>query len=112
MRTFSNIFRCLPVLALMALFVAACDDSPTAPIGDGFEFGDSGGSGAAPVASVLISRNEIDVTAALEKVAAADVHLIHTKAFDLPEQEQKIVITTKGIVALGEVIAKSYLRAR
>jgi hypothetical protein len=56
--------------------------------------------------------NGIDVTADLEKVAAADENLIHTKAFDLPEQEKKIVITTAGIVALGEVIADSYLKQR
>ena len=56
MRTFSNFSRRLPVLALMTLFLAACDDSPTGPIGNGLEFGDSGGSGAAPVASVLMSR--------------------------------------------------------
>lgn len=53
--------------------------------------------------------NNIDVTAELEKVAAADKNLIHIKAFDLPEQEKKLVITTEGIVELGEVIAKGYL---
>ncbi|NRA95088.1 MAG: hypothetical protein HRU14_02660 [Planctomycetes bacterium] len=56
--------------------------------------------------------NSIDVTSALEKVADADDDLIHTKAFDLPKQEKKIVITTSGIVALGEVIAESYLKHR
>ena len=53
--------------------------------------------------------NNIDVTAELEKVVAADDHLIHIKAFDLPEQEKKLVITTEGIVELGEVIARGYL---
>jgi hypothetical protein len=53
--------------------------------------------------------NNIDVTAELEKVVAADDHLIHVKAFDLPEQEKKLVITTEGIVELGEVIARGYL---
>ncbi len=53
--------------------------------------------------------NKIAVTAELEALAVADENLIHTKVFDLPEQEQKIVITTKGIVALGEAIAASYL---
>ena len=56
--------------------------------------------------------NGIDVTAALAEVAAADEHLIHTKAFDLPKQEKKLVITTAGIVALGEVIAESFLEER
>ena len=54
--------------------------------------------------------NEIDVTAAVEAVAAADPHLVHIKAFDLPEQEKKLVITTEGIVELGEVLARDYLR--
>ncbi len=53
--------------------------------------------------------NSIDVTAALERVAAADSGLIHIKAFDLPKQEKKLVIDTSGIVQLGELIAKRYL---
>ena len=53
--------------------------------------------------------NNIDVTAELGKVVAADSNLVHIKAFDLPAQEKKIVITTEGIVELGEVIAKGYL---
>ena len=56
--------------------------------------------------------NDIDVTRELEKLAAADENLIHTKAFDLPKQEKKIVITTEGIVVLGKVIARSYLENR
>lgn len=54
--------------------------------------------------------NAIDVTTDLEKLAAADANLIHIKAFDLPGQDQKLVITTPGIVALGELLATSYLR--
>ena len=42
----------------------------------------------------------------------ADENLIHSKAFDLPKQEKKIVITTEGIVVLGEVIAASYIKSR
>lgn len=53
--------------------------------------------------------NRIDVTAAMEKVAAADSGLIHIKAFDLPKQEKKLVIDTSGIVQLGELIARRYL---
>ena len=53
--------------------------------------------------------NRIDITAELEKVAAEDSGLIHIKAFDLPEQEKKLVIDTRGIVQLGELIAGRYL---
>lgn len=53
--------------------------------------------------------NSIDVTAELEKVASADADLIHIKVFELPKQEQKLVITTAGIVELGEVLAHRYL---
>jgi hypothetical protein len=53
--------------------------------------------------------NEIDVTAMIAEVAAADPHLIHVKAFDLPPQEKKLVLDTKGVVALGEELAKRWL---
>lgn len=53
--------------------------------------------------------NGIDVTAEIEKAVAADAHLIHIKAFDLPAQERKLVIDTRGIVWLGEQLAKKYL---
>ena len=43
-------------------------------------------------------------------VAAADPHCIHLKTFNLPPQEKMLVITTEGIVQLGEVIAKGYLK--
>ena len=55
------------------------------------------------------SVNSIDVTADLEKIAAADPALIHIKAFNLPQQEEKLVITAAGIVQLGELLARSYL---
>ncbi len=58
------------------------------------------------------SVNGIDVTKDLEKLAAADPNLIYIKAFNLPGQEQKLVITTPGIVALGELLAGSYLKQR
>ena len=58
------------------------------------------------------SVNQIDVVAALEKAAAADPHLIHIKAFDLPAQKQKLVITAEGIVELGELLARHYLTQR
>jgi hypothetical protein len=58
------------------------------------------------------SVNAIDVTGALAKLAAADPNLIHIQVFDLPGAEQKLVITTAGIAALGEVLADSYLKLR
>ena len=58
------------------------------------------------------SVNGIDVTAELEKLAAADPNLIHVKAFGLPGRELKLVIGTPGIVALGELLADSYLKRR
>lgn len=53
--------------------------------------------------------NNIDVVAAFEALAAADPHLIHLKAFDLPQQEKMLVIDTAGIVALGRLMARGYL---
>ena len=55
------------------------------------------------------SVNNIDVVANVAMAAAADPTLIHLKAFNLPSQEKKLVISTAGIVELGEFIAKSYL---
>jgi hypothetical protein len=56
--------------------------------------------------------NAIDVTANLAALAAADPAFIHLKAFDLPQQEEKLVITMAGIVQLGELLAQSYLAHR
>jgi len=56
--------------------------------------------------------NAIDVTANLAAIAAADPAFIHLKAFNLPPQEEKLVITTAGIVRLGELLAQSYLEHR
>ena len=53
--------------------------------------------------------NAIDVTANLAAIAAADPALIHVVAFDLPPQEEKLVISTAGIVRLGELLAESYI---
>ena len=53
--------------------------------------------------------NEIDVTSKIEAVAAADPHLFHIKAFDLPPQEKKLVLDTRGVVALGEKLAERCL---
>jgi hypothetical protein len=51
----------------------------------------------------------IDVTANIAAIAAADPAFIHIKAFDLPPQQEKLVITTEGIVQLGELLAQRYL---
>jgi hypothetical protein len=56
--------------------------------------------------------NAIDVTANLAAIAAADPAFIHLKAFNLPTQEEKLVITTAGIVQLGELLAQSHLEHR
>jgi hypothetical protein len=55
--------------------------------------------------------NSIDVVSDVETIAAADPHLIHIKAFNLPPQEKKLVIDTGGIIELGNLIAKQYLSA-
>ena len=56
--------------------------------------------------------NKIDVVAQFDKVAAEDKNVIHIKAFGLPKQEKKLVITTEGIVELGTLIAKQYLKGK
>jgi hypothetical protein len=56
--------------------------------------------------------NSLDVVADFTTAAAADPSLIHIKAFDLPPQEKKLVITTEGIVKLGELIARRYLDSK
>ncbi|MBI3869839.1 MAG: hypothetical protein HY299_15055 [Verrucomicrobia bacterium] len=56
--------------------------------------------------------NKIDVTANFAALAAADAAFIHLKAFTLPPQEEKLVITTAGIVELGEVLVRGYLEHR
>lgn len=53
--------------------------------------------------------NKLDVVADFTKVAAADANFIHLKTFNLPPQEKMLVITTEGIVRLGEAIANGYL---
>jgi hypothetical protein len=54
----------------------------------------------------------IDVTANLAALAAADPAFIHLKVFDLPPQGEKLVITTEGIVRLGELLGKGYLEPK
>ena len=54
--------------------------------------------------------NAVDITADIVKLATADANFIHIKAFDLPGREQELLITSKGIVMLGKILADSYLR--
>ena len=54
--------------------------------------------------------NKLDVVSDMARVAATDPDFIHLKAFNLPKQERMLVITTEGIVQLGEVIAEGYMR--
>lgn len=56
--------------------------------------------------------NGIDVTADLAAIAGADSSFIHLKAFNLPPQPENLVITTTGIVQLGELLAQSYIEHR
>ena len=56
--------------------------------------------------------NKIDVVTAISEIATADENLIHLKELAIPKQEKKLVITTAGIVKLGELIAEGYLGNR
>ena len=56
--------------------------------------------------------NKLDVVGDVAAVAALDPKLVHLKAFNLPPQEKMLVITTDGIVQLGEFLAQSYLGSR
>jgi len=56
--------------------------------------------------------NAIDITANLAAIATADSAFHHLKAFDLSPHQEKLVITTEGIVKLGELLARSYLEHR
>ena len=54
------------------------------------------------------SVNQLDVTGELAELARGDTGVYHIKAFDLPQQREKLVITTEGIVRLGEVLAQGF----
>ena len=55
------------------------------------------------------SVNRINVVSEIEKMVKADNHLFHIKAFDLVPQAKKLVISTEGIVQLGEILGDFYL---
>ncbi len=54
-------------------------------------------------------NNTLDVTKDLAEIGTSDSACIHLKIFDLPPQREKLVITTEGIVRLGEKMAQGYL---
>lgn len=54
------------------------------------------------------SVNDIDVTANLISILKQDKHAVHIQAFDMPPQEKKLVIDTRGVVWLGRKIASRY----
>ena len=54
----------------------------------------------------------IDVTSSLAALADADPGFILLNAFSLAPQQDKLVINTKGIVQLGELLAQGYLDHR
>jgi len=56
--------------------------------------------------------NTIDVVKDIATLAAADRNFIHIQAFDLPGREKKLVLSTEGIIRLGELIATRYLEQR
>jgi CubicO group peptidase (beta-lactamase class C family) len=56
------------------------------------------------------SLNKIDVTSGLESLAKEDPNVTHLKVFDLPGQDQPIVLTTPGVLALGERLGATYLQ--
>lgn len=55
------------------------------------------------------SVNQIDVISDFEAFIDADPHTTHLKVFDLDGREKKLVISTAGIVQLGEIYAKAFL---
>ena len=56
--------------------------------------------------------NKLDVVGSMAGIASASPNTFHLKAFDLPPQEKMLVITTAGIVQLGEFLAQGYLKNR
>ncbi len=58
------------------------------------------------------SVNSIDVTAALRRQAETDPHLTRIDAFHLNQPGKKLVFNTQGVIALGYLLAESYLQAR
>ena len=56
--------------------------------------------------------NKIDILPAFLALTESDKNTYHIKAFDLAGQEKKLVISTQGIVQLGEKLANSFLEQK
>jgi hypothetical protein len=54
--------------------------------------------------------NNIDVISEIEKIVMNDDHLFHIKAFNIIPQTKKLVISTRGIVQLGDILGKFYFQ--
>ncbi len=61
-----------------------------------------------PPADAKLSR--IDVTADVAAIAAGDPAFLHLPTPELEPWQEKLVVTTPGIIRLGELLAASYLR--
>ncbi|MCH2101850.1 MAG: sialate O-acetylesterase [Planctomycetes bacterium] len=55
--------------------------------------------------------NSIDVVTMIEKMAEYDSHMTLIQALDLSGRDQRIVVTTEGIIELGEMMANAYLES-
>jgi Carbohydrate esterase, sialic acid-specific acetylesterase len=56
--------------------------------------------------------NKVDVASKVKGIAETDANFVLVQAFRLSGREQNLVITTKGIVELGELLASAYLKAK
>ena len=54
------------------------------------------------------SVNKIDVVSEIEKIVTNDEHTFHVKAFDIVPQQKKLVISSEGIIQLGEILGEFY----
>ena len=53
--------------------------------------------------------NKHDAVAPMEQLAETDADLVHIKAFDLPKQPERLLLDSRGVVALGLKLADSYI---
>jgi hypothetical protein len=45
----------------------------------------------------------------IEKLAEDDTHLFHMKAFNFPEQRKQLVLDSRAVIDLGNILAQSHL---
>ena len=55
------------------------------------------------------SVNMIDVISEVEKIVMGDEHLFQIKTHNIIPQTKKLVISTEGIIQLGNILCKFYL---